>query len=152
MDKFRCHHHAFYWNTTPPRRQRQSVPWRGHPLPNPPQQPCFSPARRHDTAKMGEGRSDRGLYAQEGAARRRNQGGDKVRTALGSKCRDPPRRGGSRGTWKGRRRRRREEEEFIRMMDTIEGPRVHSGRPLLHGKPGRRAERVKEAWGPGVGH
>ena len=25
--------------TTPPRRQRQSVPWRGHPLPSPPRRP-----------------------------------------------------------------------------------------------------------------
>ena len=40
---------------------------------------------------MGEGRSDRNLYAQEGAARRRNQVGDRASApTLGSKCRDLP--------------------------------------------------------------
>ena len=40
---------------------------------------------------MGEGRSDRNLYAQVGAARRRNQGGDWASApTLGSKCRDLP--------------------------------------------------------------
>ena len=40
---------------------------------------------------MGEGRSDRNLYAHGGAARRRNQGGDRGSApTLGSKCRDPP--------------------------------------------------------------
>ena len=44
---------------------------------------------------MGEGRSDRNLYAHGGAARRRNQGGDRGSApTLGSKCRDPPGRPG----------------------------------------------------------
>ena len=44
---------------------------------------------------MGEGRSDRNLYAHGGAARRRNQGGDGGSApTLGSKCRDPPGRPG----------------------------------------------------------
>ena len=44
---------------------------------------------------MGEGRSDRNLYAHVGAARRRNQGGDRGSApTLGSKCRDPPGRPG----------------------------------------------------------
>ena len=49
------------------------------------------PCEASRSAKMGEGRSDRNLYAQVGAARRRNQGGDR-RSAptLGSKCRDLP--------------------------------------------------------------
>ena len=37
---------------------------------------------------MGEGRSDRNLYAQVGAARRRNQGGGRASApTLGSECR-----------------------------------------------------------------
>ena len=67
--------------TTPPRRQRQSVPWRGHLLPSPPRRPRPSvhdlPCEASRSAKMGEGRSDRNLYAHGGAARRRNQGGDR---------------------------------------------------------------------------
>jgi len=51
--------------------------------------PCE--ASRSANLKMGEGRSDRNLYAQEGAARRRNQGVDRASApTLGSKCRDLP--------------------------------------------------------------
>ena len=53
------------------------------------------PCEASRSAKMGEGRSDRNLYAHGGAARRRNQGGDRGSApTLGSKCRDPPGRPG----------------------------------------------------------
>ena len=53
------------------------------------------PCEASRSAKMGEGRSDRNLYAQVGAARRRNQGGDGASApTLGSKCRDLPGRPG----------------------------------------------------------
>ena len=44
------------------------------------------PCEASRSAKMGEGRSDRNLYAHVGAARRRNQGGDRGSApTLGSK-------------------------------------------------------------------
>ena len=53
------------------------------------------PCEASRSAKMGEGRSDRNLYAHGGAARRRNQGGDRGSApTLGSKCRDLPGRPG----------------------------------------------------------
>ena len=56
------------------------------------------PCEASRSAKMGEGRSDRNLYAHGGAARRRNQGGDRGSApTLWSKCRDPcPEGGGGR--------------------------------------------------------
>ena len=56
------------------------------------------PCEASRSAKMGEGRSDRNLYAHGGAARRRNQGGDRGSApTLGSQCRDPcPEGGGGR--------------------------------------------------------
>eukprot|EP00802_Teleaulax_amphioxeia_P017692 Tamp_17857.p1 GENE.Tamp_17857~~Tamp_17857.p1 ORF type:complete len:420 (-),score=-26.65 Tamp_17857:3-1262(-) len=56
------------------------------------------PCEASRSAKMGEGRSDRNLYAHGGAARKRNQGGDRGSApTLGSKCRDPcPEGGGGR--------------------------------------------------------
>ena len=53
------------------------------------------PCEASRSAKMGEGRSDRNLYAHGGAARRRNQGGSAP--TLGSKCRDLPGRPGREG-------------------------------------------------------
>ena len=60
------------------------------------------PCEASRSAKMGEGRSDRNLYDHVGAARRRNQGGDRGSApTLGSKCRDPPRPGEARAVGPG---------------------------------------------------
>ena len=85
--------------TTPPRRQRQSEATYSQ-VPRDGRRPSVHdiPCEASRSAKMGEGRSDRNLYAQVGAARRRNQGGDRASApTLGSKCRDLPGRPGRQG-------------------------------------------------------
>ena len=78
------------------------------------------PCEASRSAKMGEGRSDRNLYAHGGAARRRNQGGDRGSApTLGSKCRDLPGRPGEAravgpggqggGDWERQTKNKREE-------------------------------------------
>ena len=82
---------------------------------------------------MGEGRSDRNLYAHGGAARRRNQGGDRGSApTLGSKCRDLPGRPGE-----------------ARAVGTGEGRGGHGqgGRAWA----GRRRSRATKFWNPEKG-
>ena len=90
---------GFHYNAT--RRHCQSYGEATH-HPSPPRRPQTPvhdlPCEASRSAKMGEGRSDRNLYAQVGAARRRNQGGDRAfAPTLGSKCRDLPGRPGEKG-------------------------------------------------------
>ena len=73
---FSCVDRGFFFNTNATLSATPTRPWRGHSLPNPPQQP-FSPARRHDR-QDGGGPDGQGVNAPKGAARRREHGGTSV--------------------------------------------------------------------------